>query len=85
MELYVTTSGICRSIYDDSVDMRTLGQLKICRASHVEPTSDGQWTADLQPIHGPILGPFPTRSQALDAELAWLRVLFQNLHGEFVT
>jgi len=43
------------------------------RGSHVEPDSAGHWTADLSPVGDPILGPFATRSEALAAEIAWLR------------
>jgi hypothetical protein len=49
-----------------------LGRLSIARGSHVEPTADGRWTADLSPAGGPLLGPFERRSQALAAEVAWL-------------
>ncbi len=31
------------------------------------------WWADLLPSNGPVLGPFDTRTEALDAEVAWLR------------
>ncbi len=48
------------------------GQLSICRASHVEPTENGQWLVDLAPVRGPLLAPFSTRSAALAAENAWL-------------
>ena len=82
MELYISVGGKCRSIFDETLDFRSLGELKIRRASHVEPTREGKWTADLRPVDGPILGPFSTRSQALDAEVAWLRMWFDNLHGE---
>ena len=58
MKLYFSTSGDCSAIYDESLDLRTLGRPEISRASHVEPTIDGQWTADLPPVHGPTLGPF---------------------------
>ena len=57
------------------------------RASFVEPY-DGSggtefaaryaigiwWTADLSPCDGPVLGPFRTRAEALQAERQWLRV-----------
>ena len=42
------------------------------RHSHVEPDESGRWIADLSPVSGPALGPFPTRSAALAAEAAWL-------------
>ena len=81
MELYISTDGTCQSVYDESIDLRLLGPAEIRRASHVEPTSDGQWTADMRPLAGPTLGPFFTRSQALMAEVAWLHIWFGNLHG----
>ena len=36
------------------------------------PTDDGQWTADLSAVSGPVLGPFPLRSDALAAEVDWI-------------
>ncbi len=82
MEIYISSAGVCQSVYDETVDLRLLGTAEIRRASHVEPTSDGQWTADMRPLAGPILGPFPTRSQAVMAEVGWLRLWFETLHGE---
>lgn len=32
-----------------------------------------QWYADLLPVGGPVLGPFDTKQQGLDAEVEWLR------------
>lgn len=82
MKLYISASGDCTAIYDESLDLHALGRPEISRASHVEPTADGQWTADLSPVHGPLLGPFTTRSQALAAEVAWLDECLLNQHGE---
>ncbi len=48
------------------------GSMNIQRGSHVEPTADGQWTADLSPVAGPVLGPFTLRTAALAAERQWL-------------
>jgi hypothetical protein len=31
------------------------------------------WWADMLPMNGPVLGPFDTRSKALEAEVAWIR------------
>jgi len=72
MQLVIDPGGEVRCLYEESIDLRGLGPLTISRASHVEPTADGRWTADLSPVQGPILGPFGKRSEALDAELAWL-------------
>lgn len=30
------------------------------------------WWADMLPVYGPVLGPFSTRQEALDAEVVWL-------------
>lgn len=72
MNLLVTTSGEFRCVYGEAIDLTTLGKVTIARGSHVEPTSDGRWTADLSPVDGPILGPFANRSEALEAEAEWL-------------
>ena len=81
MRIYIDPSGHGRMVYDELFDPSPLGAIDIRRASHVEPTTGGHWTADLSPLGGPILGPFPTRSQALAAELAWLDAWFLSSHG----
>ena len=73
MELLITSDGQCRCVYDDLLALSGLGSMTIQRASHVEPNAVGQWTADLSPVNGPLLGPFPSRSEALAAEVEWLR------------
>lgn len=72
MKIVITPNGNIRCLYAEIVDLSVLGPLTISRASHVEPTVDGRWTADMAPSHGPVLGPFHTRSQALAAEIDWL-------------
>ena len=72
MRLVVDSRGSVHCLYDETIDLRGLGQASIRRASHVEPNDAGQWRADLSPVGGPILGPYPLRSQALEAETAWL-------------
>jgi hypothetical protein len=72
MELHIDPSGQIRCIYGEEIDLTSLGSSHAQRASHVEPTGDGGWTADLSPVMGPILGPFSFRSEALQAEQAWL-------------
>ena len=60
-------------IYADAIGLSELGKLTITRASHVEPDSVGNWIADLSPVGGPKLGPFKRRTEALTAEITWLR------------
>lgn len=73
MELLVHADASLRCLYDEAVDLSALGQVTIRRASYVEPTDQGQWQADLSPVGGPVLGPFALRSEALAAEVEWLR------------
>jgi hypothetical protein len=72
MELVVAADGVARCIYDEGIDLRKIGTLKINRASHVEPDAEGYWWADMGPVDGPMLGPFGSRSEALEAEREWL-------------
>lgn len=72
IELFVTSQGLVRFLYDESLHMQELGPIRIQRASHVEPDAKGQWWADLTPSDGPTFGPFPQRTQAIDAECNWL-------------
>ena len=72
MQLVISTTGTVRCVYDETLDLHTLGKLSISRGSHVEPNDDGQWFADLAPVRGPKLGPFSSRSAALNAETRWL-------------
>lgn len=71
--LQIAPGGRIRTIYHEAVPLHELGRLQIRRGSHVEPTDAGLWTADLSPVGGPLLGPFPRRSEALAAEFAWLQ------------
>lgn len=72
MQLIIKASGIVHCLYDEQLDLPRLGSLAISRGSHVEPTSEGQWTADMAPVNGPLLGPFLNRTAALTAERLWL-------------
>jgi hypothetical protein len=71
MGVIIEPSGRVRAIYSEAIDLAALGPPVIARASFVEPGPDGRWTADLRPVVGPVLGPFPHRSAALAAEHAW--------------
>jgi hypothetical protein len=59
-------------LHDDEFNaLLNEGEARISRASHCEP-SGTQWIADLAPVDGPLLGPFPSRAAALAAEVDWL-------------
>lgn len=72
MELVVGVDGTARCIYDEALDLREIGKLEITRASHVEPDAEGYWWADMAPSGGPMLGPYSSRTEALQAERGWL-------------
>jgi len=72
MQVVIQPNGTIRCLYDENIDLSSFGRLSIRRASHVEPDPVGQWFADLTPMDGPILGPFPRRSDALTAESHWI-------------
>ncbi len=73
MDLIVESGGKVRCVYAEAIDLHSLGKPQITRASHVEPDSTGRWIADLTPVSGPKLGPFEKRTDALAAEVQWLR------------
>ena len=73
MEIRIDPTGTIHCIYDEAIDLSRMGTLCITRASHVEPDNLGHWWADLSPLAGPRLGPFPNRSAALSAEINWLQ------------
>jgi hypothetical protein len=81
MHLIVEPTGRIRAIYTEELDLVVLGHPEIRRASHVEARPDGRWSADLRPVGGPVLGPFDRRSQALEAELAWLEAHWLVAHA----
>ena len=73
VEMVVQTNGASvRCLYGEELNLPRLGKLAIARGSHVEPTADGQWAADMSPVTGPVLGPYHRRSDALKAERQWL-------------
>ncbi|MBC8351000.1 MAG: hypothetical protein H8E66_03385 [Planctomycetes bacterium] len=72
MELVVSSQGVVRCLYEETLSLESLGTLRIMRASHVEPDSTGKWYADLAPVDGPRLGPFDRRSEALNSEHDWI-------------
>ena len=78
MQIVIKPNAVFIGIYSDQLDYGEFGKPRIFRASHVEPTNDGRWTADLSPVDGPVLGPFDKRSEALDAEIEWLNLMMNQ-------
>jgi len=73
MQVIVGNDGTLRFIYDDALlPLNEQGKLQVRRASHVEPNDEGKWEADMSPVGGPVLGPYDTRTLALDEEVKWL-------------
>ncbi len=77
VKIIIDDTGTVRCIYTETLDLPALGvalggEYSARRASHVEPVGS-QWEADMGPSDGPVLGPFSTRSEALAAEVEWLR------------
>jgi hypothetical protein len=81
MNLLVDPHGGVRCLYSEVIDLTKLGTMSIRRVSMVEPDHTGNWWADLKILGGPRLGPYPRRSEALEAEVAWVeRFLFETRH-----
>lgn len=79
MLIAVMPNGDVQMIYSDSMrEILEEGQGSIRRASHVEPTIDNKWEADMSPIGGEILSGFDTREAALKAEVEYIET---NLFG----
>lgn len=72
MQIIIEPGGAVRCIYGEAINLATLGNPIITRASHVEPDQQGRWWADLSPVGGAMLGPYLSRSEALAAEHSWL-------------
>ena len=70
LRVVVEADGALSFIYTDELrPLVDLGHAATCRVSNVEPDGDG-WSAQM--VDGPKLGPFRLRSEALDAEVAYL-------------
>jgi hypothetical protein len=76
MQILINSQGNGRCIYGEAIDLRAMGEVHVQRGSHVEPDESGAWWADLSPVDGPKLGPFSTRSVALEAEVKWLEAFW---------
>jgi hypothetical protein len=74
----ISPTGATRCLYTEMIDLGAIGKPDIVRASNVEPDATGQWFAHI--INGPILGPYPNRSNALRAEIEYIETYI--LSGE---
>jgi hypothetical protein len=86
MRLVVGPDGNTQAIAPNDLSLgNCFGPCEVRRASHVEAVKQEEeyfWTVDLSPVGGPILGPFVTRTEALEEETEWLE---QRLgHLQFV-
>lgn len=71
--LAIRPDGEVAFVYEDALRaILDAGDFAIRRASHVEPTTDGRWQADLGPVGGPRLPPVASRAMALEQELRWI-------------
>lgn len=72
-KMVISPKGEIQFIYDDlhASFIEKHGGV-VSRASHVEPCTGG-WQADMSPVGGPVLGPYPLRQTALDEEVKWLQ------------
>jgi hypothetical protein len=57
LRITIQPDGTATFIYNDetAIVMRTIGEISITRASHVEPSAAGGWFADMRPVGGPVL------------------------------
>lgn len=80
MKILVKPDGTTVFLYNDKLrPLMAEGKSEIKRASHVEPTKDGKWEADMSPVGGPVLGPFETREEALKEEVKWLEARLDTI------
>jgi hypothetical protein len=82
--IQISTNGQISAIYfDDLVGLCEQGKTEIKRASHVEPVEGGHgWMVDMDPVGGPMIGPYRTRGEALTAEINYLDELLFDIGVE---
>lgn len=70
----IDTDGTLSCLYNEVLDLRSLGEANTRRASNVEWDNDRQyWVVTL--ANGQELGCWPTRSEAISAEIEYLNSL----------
>lgn len=63
MRVLIDKQGVLQFVYQEEVDLSSLGKHMICRASQVEPDADGTWYVAI--IGGITKRGFTSRSSAL--------------------
>jgi hypothetical protein len=72
MNIVIRVDGGIEYVYHDTLQfLEEIGPATTRRVSDVEPSSG--WTADMGRVNGPLLGPFKTRTEALEKESQWLQ------------
>jgi hypothetical protein len=67
-----TVSGIVGSFKEETaIDPHTLGSIQT-RRQGVLTEINGEWFADMFLASGGVLGPFSSRSEAINGEINWL-------------
>lgn len=75
MKIKINTNGTLNLVYTEDICVEELGKIdSIKRLFHVEPTQDNKWTAkvNIGTSECVVLGPYDKRSEALEAEVAWI-------------
>lgn len=88
MREIVISGGKVRFVYDDRlhVVLGQLGRVRITRASTVEfDHARGGWMAYLTPtVPGVVLGPYGSRTHAVEAERDWIEAVLRGDDQFFV-
>ena len=72
MHLVVAPDGTARDLRRDDRPGRAWPPRPSPAPATSSRTPKAAGTPDLRPVDGPVLGPFDRRSEALEAEVAWL-------------
>jgi hypothetical protein len=79
--IVIRSNGTAEWVHADELNfLKAASPTSTRRVSDVEPEGDS-WTADMNRVGGPLLGPFPTREEALRAERLWLDAEYFKCRG----
>lgn len=70
--------GCIKHIYNEDIDLSSIGEQQVKRASVVDPEDNGKWFADLSLSGGQKVTGFDKRSDALKYEINYLE---ENILG----